>query len=100
MKRIGLEPGLEGKTVIVQGMGNVGYYAAKYFHEAGAKVVCLIEFDGAIYNPKGPGPRCRAETPQRNRLHHELPRRQKYSKRTLTASSWNAISSFPPRSKT
>ncbi|GEP96096.1 Glu/Leu/Phe/Val family dehydrogenase [Chitinophaga cymbidii] len=56
MKRLGLEPGLEGKTVIVQGMGNVGYHAAKYFHEAGAKVICLIEFDGAIYNPKGMDP--------------------------------------------
>ncbi|RPE09777.1 Glu/Leu/Phe/Val dehydrogenase [Chitinophaga lutea] len=56
MKRIGLEPGLEGKTVIVQGMGNVGYHAAKYFHEAGAKVICLIEWDGAIYNSKGLDP--------------------------------------------
>lgn len=56
MKRLGLEPGLEGKTVAVQGMGNVGYHAAKYFHEAGAKVVCLIEWDGAIYNPKGLNP--------------------------------------------
>ncbi|WP_341841234.1 Glu/Leu/Phe/Val dehydrogenase [Chitinophaga caseinilytica] len=56
MKRIGLEPGLEGKTVAVQGMGNVGYHAAKYFHEAGSKVVCLIEWDGAIYNHKGLDP--------------------------------------------
>ncbi len=43
MKKLGLEPGLEGKKVIVQGMGNVGYHAAKYFHEAGAIIVCLIE---------------------------------------------------------
>lgn len=56
MKRLGLEPGLEGKTVVVQGMGNVGYHAAKYFHEAGAKVICLIEWDGAIYNQKGLDP--------------------------------------------
>ncbi|WP_119078673.1 Glu/Leu/Phe/Val family dehydrogenase [Chitinophaga alhagiae] len=56
MKRLGLEPGLDGKTVIVQGMGNVGYHAAKYFHEAGAKVICLIEYDGAIYNSKGLNP--------------------------------------------
>lgn len=56
MKRLGLEPGIEGKKVIVQGMGNVGYHAAKYFHEAGAKVICLIEWDGAIFNPKGMNP--------------------------------------------
>lgn len=56
MKKLGLKPGLEGKKVIVQGMGNVGYHAAKYFHEAGAIVVCLIEWDGAIYNEKGLDP--------------------------------------------
>jgi len=56
MQRLGLQPGLEGKKVIVQGMGNVGYHAAKYFHEAGAVVVCLIEWDGAIYNEKGLDP--------------------------------------------
>ncbi len=56
MKRLGMDTGLEGKKVIVQGMGNVGYHAAKYFHEAGAKVICLIEWDGAIFNPKGMDP--------------------------------------------
>ncbi|KAA2241454.1 Glu/Leu/Phe/Val dehydrogenase [Chitinophaga agrisoli] len=56
MQKLGLEPGLEGKKVIVQGMGNVGYHAAKYFHEAGAIIVCLIEWDGAVYNEKGLDP--------------------------------------------
>ncbi|SFE79213.1 glutamate dehydrogenase (NAD(P)+) [Chitinophaga sp. CF118] len=56
MKKIGLEPGILGKKVIVQGMGNVGYHAAKYFHEAGAVIVGLIEWDGAIYNEKGMDP--------------------------------------------
>jgi glutamate dehydrogenase (NAD(P)+) len=56
MAKVGLEPGILGKKVIVQGMGNVGYHAAKYFHEAGAVVVCLIEWDGAIYNEQGMNP--------------------------------------------
>ena len=53
MKKLGLGVGLEGKTVVVQGLGNVGYYAAKFVEEAGAKVVAIAEYEGAIYNPKG-----------------------------------------------
>jgi glutamate dehydrogenase (NAD(P)+) len=56
MKKIGLEPGILGKKVIVQGLGNVGYHAAKYFHEAGAIIVGLIEWDGALYSEKGLDP--------------------------------------------
>ncbi|MCI0708483.1 MAG: Glu/Leu/Phe/Val dehydrogenase [Ignavibacteriae bacterium] len=53
MKRQGLTKGLEGKKIIVQGLGNVGYYAAKFCCEGGAILVGLVEYDGAIYNPKG-----------------------------------------------
>ena len=53
MKAIGLQPGVGGKTVVVQGLGNVGYHAAKFLSQAGAKLVALAEFDGAIVNPKG-----------------------------------------------
>jgi glutamate dehydrogenase (NAD(P)+) len=53
MKRLGLTPGLEGKTVVVQGVGNVGYHAAKYLQEGGAVLVGLIERKGAVYAPKG-----------------------------------------------
>ncbi|WP_291909822.1 Glu/Leu/Phe/Val dehydrogenase [Chitinophaga sp. CB10] len=56
MDKLGLTTGIEGKRVVVQGMGNVGYHAAKYFHEAGAKVICLIEWDGAIFNENGLNP--------------------------------------------
>ena len=53
MKRLGLTPGIEGKRVVVQGLGNVGYHAAKYLQEAGAVLVGLAEYEGAIHNPKG-----------------------------------------------
>jgi len=53
MKKIGLTAGLKGKRVVVQGLGNVGYYAAKFLQDAGAIIVALAEWDGAICNPDG-----------------------------------------------
>ena len=54
VKAARLEGGLEGKRVIVQGLGNVGYHAAKFLSEEdGCLVVGVIERDGAILNPKG-----------------------------------------------
>lgn len=53
MRKLGLSPGLSGKTVVVQGLGNVGYHAAKFLQEGGATLVGLIEYEGAIYNAKG-----------------------------------------------
>ncbi len=53
MKKIGLTTGIEGKKVIVQGLGNVGYHAAKFFQDNGAIVVGLAEYEGGIYNEKG-----------------------------------------------
>jgi glutamate dehydrogenase (NAD(P)+) len=53
MKAIGLEKGIEGKTFIVQGLGNVGYHSAKYMTEAGAIMVGVAEMDGSIYSKKG-----------------------------------------------
>jgi glutamate dehydrogenase (NAD(P)+) len=53
MQRLGLPIGIEGKTVVVQGLGNVGYHSAKFFREAGAKVICIAEFEGAVYNADG-----------------------------------------------
>lgn len=53
MKQIGLEPGLSGKKIIVQGLGNVGYHTAKFLLEYGATIVGLCEYEGAIYNESG-----------------------------------------------
>ncbi len=54
MRPLDLSPGLEGKRVVVQGLGNVGYHAAKFLEEeGGAKIVGLIEYEGAIASPIG-----------------------------------------------
>lgn len=53
MQKLGLSVGVQGKTVIVQGLGNVGYHSAKFFREAGSKVVAIAEYEGAIYNAEG-----------------------------------------------
>ncbi|MBC8047787.1 MAG: Glu/Leu/Phe/Val dehydrogenase [Fimbriimonadaceae bacterium] len=53
MQALGLTTGLEGKKVVVQGLGNVGYYSAKFFQEGGAKIVGIGEFEGAIYDANG-----------------------------------------------
>jgi len=53
MKKQGLTVGIENKNVIVQGLGNVGYYSAKFFREHGAKVIAIAEYEGAIYNAEG-----------------------------------------------
>lgn len=53
MKALGMEKGIQGKRVVVQGLGNVGYHAAKYFQAADAVLICLAEYEGAIYDLKG-----------------------------------------------
>jgi len=53
MKKLGLATGIAGKRVVVQGLGNVGYYAAKFFVEDGAILVGLAEREGSIANPDG-----------------------------------------------
>jgi len=53
MKPLGLARGLAGKRVVVQGLGNVGYNAARLLEDAGAVLVGFVEYEGAIHNPKG-----------------------------------------------
>jgi glutamate dehydrogenase (NAD(P)+) len=50
----GLTGGLEGKRIIVQGLGNVGYHAAKFLSEEdGARITAIVERDGALVDEKG-----------------------------------------------
>ena len=53
MRKLGLTTGVEGKRVVVQGLGNVGYHTGKFFQDAGSKVIGLAEYEGAIYNEDG-----------------------------------------------
>ena len=49
-----LKGNLEGKKIIVQGLGNVGYHAAKFLQEEdGAKIIGILERDGALLNENG-----------------------------------------------
>src|SRR6056297_2200695 len=54
IEKAGLSGTLEGKRVIVQGLGNVGYHAAKFLcEEDGAVITGIIEHDGALYSDEG-----------------------------------------------
>lgn len=54
MKAIGLTPGIEGKTMVIQGFGNVGSYTASISaEEGGAKVIAIAEVEGTLHNPDG-----------------------------------------------
>lgn len=49
-----LSGGLEGKRAVVQGLGNVGYHAAKFLSEEdGVKIIAVAERDGAVVNENG-----------------------------------------------
>ena len=50
----GFKGGLKDKKIAIQGLGNVGYHAAKFLQEEdGCRIVCVMERDGAILNPEG-----------------------------------------------
>jgi len=55
-KKLGLSTGIAGKTVVIQGLGNVGYHAAKFFFEAGAIIVGIGEWNSAIVSKNGINP--------------------------------------------
>ena len=54
VQKAGMTGTLDGKTVVVQGLGNVGYHAAKFLSdEDNCRVVGIIERDGALFNTEG-----------------------------------------------
>ncbi len=54
MKELGLKPGIAGKRIVVQGLGNVGSYTSQISQdEGGAVIVGVSEVEGAIYKPSG-----------------------------------------------
>lgn len=54
IKNLGLEPGLAGKTMIIQGLGNVGSYTGMISQDEGdVKIIGVGEVEGAVYNPNG-----------------------------------------------
>ena len=54
IKQAGLDGGLGGKRIVLQGLGNVGYHAGLLLDEEDeAKIVAIIEKDGALINENG-----------------------------------------------
>jgi glutamate dehydrogenase (NAD(P)+) len=51
LRRFGLD--VANTRVVIQGFGNVGGMSAKLMARSGFKIVCIIEYDGAVYNPEG-----------------------------------------------
>ncbi|WP_435311663.1 Glu/Leu/Phe/Val family dehydrogenase [Primorskyibacter sedentarius] len=54
VEKANLSGKLDGKRVIIQGLGNVGYHAAKFLSEEdGCQIIGIIERDGALFNEEG-----------------------------------------------
>jgi len=51
LRRFGLD--VASTRVVIQGFGNVGGMSAKLMTRSGFKIICIIEYDGAVYNPSG-----------------------------------------------
>ena len=53
MESVGLTSGLKGKRIVVQGYGNVGYWASRFLYEEGAIIVGVSEMYSGIYSSSG-----------------------------------------------
>jgi glutamate dehydrogenase (NAD(P)+) len=57
LRKLGVEKGLKGKKFIVQGFGNVGYWASRFFVEEGALLIGVAEADGSFICESGIDPK-------------------------------------------
>lgn len=54
MSSINMSTGTKGKTIALQGLGNVGSHTATICQkEGGMKIISVSEFEGAVYNEEG-----------------------------------------------
>ncbi len=51
LKLLGISP--QDARVVIQGFGNVGGMAAKLMQALGFNIIAIVEYDGAVYNPRG-----------------------------------------------
>jgi len=51
--KAGLNTGLKGKKIIIQGFGNVGFHFAHFCHKEGAKIVGIVERNMGMYSSEG-----------------------------------------------
>ena len=74
MKALGLSPGIEGKRVVIQGLGNVGYFAARFFQEGGRGAGRVRRGRGGDRQHEGARPRGGHGAPARAQEPARLPR--------------------------
>ncbi len=55
-EKYGYQIGVEGKSFIIQGFGNVGFYASKFLLQSGAKLVGVVEWNSSVYDENGIDP--------------------------------------------
>lgn len=99
MTKVGLTTGVEGKTVILQGFGNVGYWAAKYLHQAGAKIIGVAEVNGAVYNSQGFDPEELHKYRLENRTLMGFPKAEKEIHDSPLALTWECDVLIPAASE-
>lgn len=52
----GYTTGIMDKKFIIQGFGNVGFYASKFLCQSGAKLIGVLEWNSSVFNPDGMDP--------------------------------------------